>query len=108
MTKYAETPCRMCGTHQTSVRGDWCRAQRTAAGLTLQALAQRAGLAVQTLWDVETGRMRCSQRVQTVYEALEVGLGMEQARVGDKATGRPGIPRGEGHVPSPTNAGGAR
>lgn len=68
--KFVEAPCRMCGTHQAIVSGAWCKAQRKAAGLTLEALAPSVRVSIATLSNVETGRMRCTPRIRRAYEAL--------------------------------------
>lgn len=69
--KFADTPCRMCGSSHVIVTGAWCQAQRKAAKLSLRALANRFGLAPETLWDVEHGRLRCTPRIRKAYESLE-------------------------------------
>jgi tetratricopeptide (TPR) repeat protein/transcriptional regulator with XRE-family HTH domain len=73
--------------------GDLLRARRVAAGLTQEQLAERSGLGIRTIRDLERGRVRRPHRESIGLLATALGLPPadrdELARVGSQMPGQP-------------------
>src|SRR5487761_102648 len=95
------------GAHPGQARpGDWLRRQRVAAGLTQEDLAERSGVSVRAIADIERGRTRkpYPSSVRSLVRALglpeatgtdlvaryRAGNGTGQADTGQAGTGQAG------------------
>ena len=82
--------------------GEWLRKQRVAAGLTQEDLAERSGVSVRAIADLERGRTR--RPYPSSVRALARALGLPEAagaelvaryRAGSDARRRPGRTHGQ-------------
>src|SRR5215467_3306096 len=94
------------GAHPDQARpGEWLRQQRVAAGLTQEDLAERSGVSVRTIADLERGRTR--KPYPSSLRALVRALGLPDTagadllaryRIGQEEAGEPaGQPPGHRH-----------
>lgn len=68
--KFKRDSCPRCGSPQTVLNGEWLRARRVAAGLSLRAMAARVGFTAAYLCDIEKNRRNCLPAMRAEYEAL--------------------------------------
>src|ERR1700757_1707909 len=70
------------GVHPGQARpGEWLRQQRVAAGLTQEDLAERSGVSVRAIADLERGRTR--RPYPSSVRALAQALGLPEAAGGE-------------------------
>src|ERR1700753_3212830 len=85
------------GAHPGQERpGEWLRQQRTAAGLTQEDLAERSGVSVRTIADLERGRTR--KPYPSSLRALVRALGLPET-AGTELLARFRLPTGDAPVP---------
>lgn len=69
-SKFTNVRCSKCGRPNGVINGEWLRARRVRARLTLLQMAQRLGFSAVYLSDIERGRRPCTARIREAYEAL--------------------------------------
>lgn len=69
-SKFREERCPRCGSPGNVINGEWLRAQRIKAGLSLREMAARMGFSAQYVSDVEKNRRNCLPKFRAAYEAL--------------------------------------
>lgn len=68
--EFMKEPCPRCGTPCSIVNGDWLRAQRKRAGITMREMARRLDCSDAYLCDIEHNRRNCLPPVREAYEKL--------------------------------------
>lgn len=70
VAKFKHEACSKCGTPRSVLNGQWLRARRELAGVTLREMGRRLGFSAVYLSDIERNRRRCTPKVREAYEVL--------------------------------------
>ncbi len=70
ISQFTEVPCVRCGAPEAAVNGEWLRAVRIVAGLSLREMATRLGFSAPYICDIELNRRHCTPAIRAEYERL--------------------------------------
>lgn len=68
--KWSNTPCATCGAPRGHVNGEWLRARRVKAGVSLNDMASRLKRSAPYLSDIERNRRMPLAYIVAEYEKL--------------------------------------
>lgn len=87
MVDHEQVPGRLrstASTHADIERGAYIREARLRAGLSMKALALKIGVCLETLWKLESGRLRSAGHLEAIGRALPEFDARECLRIGNR------------------------